>query len=181
VAAFGDPAVTTPAERSRREAASLRWVGWLLMCLWCGSAVLYGGFGLVERSVEAHNLTANAPWTNPTPPEVGAALWLLWLLATFNLAPAALVVGLIAVTRERASRLRRALLLTALVVGGAVAELTADSLTRDNADPGQDFVHDGRLSSVIVVAAAVILAASTYGVLAPRRRTRADTASAATG
>jgi len=105
---------------------------------------------------------------------LGPALWLLWLLATIHLAPAGLVVGVISVTRQRTARAMRVAMLCLVVVGGAVAEFAAPSLTRDNAEVGRDFVHDGRLADVLIIVVAVLLVGTTFWVL-PRMQRRLRT------
>jgi hypothetical protein len=154
----GDPIATS-------DDTKLSWVAWSLLAAWSAAGLLFGGYELIERIVEARPLAESSTWHSPFPVMLGPSIWLLWLLATIHLAPAGLIVGLIAVTRKKTARGLRAALLPVLVVGAAVAELAAPSLTTDNAVVGHDFVHDGRLAAVVIVLTSLVLLATTYWVL----------------
>lgn len=148
--------------RDRRQ--GLGGVATRLIAAW-SLVVLLNGLGvLVERSIEAHALgnPQLTEWRNPYPFGLNMALFLLWIL-TLQIALAGLILGLVDIVRRRDARVRRAVLLFAVVVGGAAAEF-ATAATASNSEPApgtfvhSSWVHDGRLAGLATCALAVTVA-----------------------
>jgi hypothetical protein len=154
----------------RTRLSFLPGIAWALLALWCATAVVYGSCVLIETTVPARALTGHGSWHDPFPLGLGTAVWLLWLLATFNLAPAALLLGTVGLVRDGVGRLRRITVLAALIVGGAAAEFAAGSLTPNNDSLKPDFVVDERLRAVLVIVTALLVGAAGYRTLLVRRR-----------
>jgi len=146
----------------RRDSVAL--AAWVLIALWGLTSIVAGGYDLIEKTVEAHALQDPGLLADPFPLGVGVAIFVLWLMTMFTLAPAGLIVGLIAIAQQSARRAARTLLLVLLVVAGAAAQIASGALVGDPG-PSEGFVHDGRLSGLLVLLIGVVVVGLGYVLL----------------
>jgi uncharacterized protein DUF2510 len=151
--------VATPSARRhvlQQPRDSLRWIAGAFLAPWCAMGVVVGVFGFVDATVEARGWASGQSWHNPIPFQASMLVFVLWILS-MNLLVPGLALGVVSIARDGRHRVARAVTLPTLVVAGCIAEFAALALGSDNATP-TDFVHGGRLASLIVSTVAVLVA-----------------------
>jgi hypothetical protein len=148
-----------------RRSATVPWIAWGLVSVWCLSALILG----LARWVNAgtHVIDPGDTLGLHVRLAVGFGLIVVWFMS-FNLAFAGLVMGIIATVRGGSGRLWRPTVLATLVIGGAVVQIW--SLSFGSAGDGQDnnFVQDGRLGALVMCVSALAVTAGAAVLL--RRR-----------
>jgi hypothetical protein len=149
----------------------LGWIAEAFLLPWCLLAITIGAFGFVDASARARAFPRGRSWHEPIPVHASLAVFVVWGMS-MNLLLPGLVTGVIAITGHVRQRLPRACAFAALVVGGFIAGAALPKLNSTLATP-RDFVHDGRLSALILISVALVVAlggAKLLGLGAPPRR-----------